>query len=275
MKMVCPMWITAKAAVGKMIRYATIEFLRNPGGSYRFWSRLVAAAGKWYDPKIPMFLPPPRVRLEKIFPGIELENIKINMDAVFVNGEVSNHELLDICSLVKVLKPEIVFEIGTFKGQTAHHIAISYDKTLVYTLDLLAIEDLEIPLHERELSLARISTSNRDSRCFRGTPHSTRIVELFGDSLVFDFAPYKHKVNLVFIDAAHDYRHVRSDTNNALLMLAPGGVILWHDFARSPDVTQTVYEVASSHCGINSGSIFEIEGTCLAIFCSKERAINT
>jgi predicted O-methyltransferase YrrM len=67
---------------------------------------------------------------------------------------------------------------------------------------------------------------------FRGTPHADRIQILFGDSAVFDFSPHHGKIDLFFIDGAHSYDYVRSDTENALQCVRPGGVIAWHDFGR-------------------------------------------
>jgi len=67
---------------------------------------------------------------------------------------------------------------------------------------------------------------------FSGTPHAAKIQTLFGDSAAFDFSPYHRKIDLFFIDGAHSYEYVRSDTENALQCVRPGGVIAWHDFGR-------------------------------------------
>jgi Methyltransferase domain len=37
-------------------------------------------------------------------------------------------------------------------------------------------------------------------------------------------------IDLVFVDAAHDYPHGLADSRTALRLVRPGGVILWHDF---------------------------------------------
>jgi hypothetical protein len=56
---------------------------------------------------------------------------------------------------------------------------------------------------------------------------------LFGDSASFDFSPFAGAVDLFFIDGAHSYEYVRSDTLRALQCVRPGGVIAWHDFGRT------------------------------------------
>jgi hypothetical protein len=39
-------------------------------------------------------------------------------------------------------------------------------------------------------------------------------------------------VDFFFIDGAHSYKYVRSDTLNALKCCHPGSVVAWHDFGR-------------------------------------------
>ena len=70
-------------------------------------------------------------------------------------------------------------------------------------------------------------------RCFfDGTSVSGKIQRLFGDSATFDYASFEARVDLFFIDGAHSYEYVRSDTLNALRCCRPGSVIAWHDFGR-------------------------------------------
>jgi hypothetical protein len=55
---------------------------------------------------------------------------------------------------------------------------------------------------------------------------------LFGDSAAFDFSPFHGAIDFFFIDGAHSYEYVRSDTLNALRCCHAGSVIAWHDFGR-------------------------------------------
>jgi len=69
-------------------------------------------------------------------------------------------------------------------------------------------------------------------------------------------------MDVVFVDAGHTYPYVKSDTENALSMLRPGGVILWHDYLQvlHPDVTQCLYEYRLA--GL---PIYHLRGTTLAL----------
>jgi hypothetical protein len=81
---------------------------------------------------------------------------------------------------------------------------------------------------------AHIRGAVRESRyLFADSPVASAIDLLFGDSATFDFAPYHELIDLFFIDGAHSYEYVRSDTLHALACVRPGGVVAWHDFGRT------------------------------------------
>ena len=57
-----------------------------------------------------------------------------------------------------------------------------------------------------------------------------------GDSEPYDF---------IFIDGAHDYASVKADTELAHALLAPGGIIAWHDYQhpKNPAVAKLIHEI--------------------------------
>jgi hypothetical protein len=82
---------------------------------------------------------------------------------------------------------------------------------------------------------------------YRGRPGSEKILQHYGDSKSFDFAPYLEPVDLFLVDGAHDYASAHSDTRNAIACTRPGGWIIWHDFANYGeynDVARAVLEWA-------------------------------
>jgi predicted O-methyltransferase YrrM len=142
-------------------------------------------------------------------------------------------DLISLCQLCRALKPRMIFEIGTLRGYTALHMAMnSRPDCRILTLDLPK---------DKAQAAVRLRTTLMDDLhsqmevteyYFCGTPHASNIQLLFGDSAVFDFSPYHKKIDLFFIDGAHSYDYVRSDTENALQCVRPGGAIAWHDFGR-------------------------------------------
>jgi predicted O-methyltransferase YrrM len=157
-------------------------------------------------------------------------------------------DLISLCQLCHVLNPKTIFEIGTLRGYTALHLAMNTSPDCrIFTLDLPKSElprgdpskdnspkDAKVKVRLRTTLMDDLhSQMEVGEYYFRGTPHADRIELLFGDSAVFDFSPHHGKIDLFFIDGAHSYDYVRSDTENALQCVRPGGVIAWHDFGRT------------------------------------------
>ena len=143
-------------------------------------------------------------------------------------------DLVYLAMLARVLSPKVVFEIGTFEGYSALLFALNTPAdTMVYTLDLpkngnsaplfatTVIDDAHIAGHQTFAAYL-----------YEGHPCSQKIKQLYGDSAKFDFAPWHEKVDLFFIDGAHSFEYVRSDTLKALKCCRPGSIIAWHDYGR-------------------------------------------
>jgi predicted O-methyltransferase YrrM len=144
-------------------------------------------------------------------------------------------DIVSLCLLCRAMRPRVIFEIGTMRGYTAFHLALnSPDDAEIYTLDLPKNMDRHSELSTTLSDDAHIESYRRARRyCFDKSNVSSKITCLFGDSATFDFSPYHSKVDLFFIDGAHSYEYVRSDTLQALRCCHTTSVIVWHDFGRS------------------------------------------
>lgn len=136
-----------------------------------------------------------------------------------------NAPLLDVLILGRIVQqhqPQALFEFGTFDGRTS--------------LNLIANASASAHLHTIDI---------QEQKCrFEQTPFAARITRLVGDSRTYDFSPYEGKMDLVFVDADHNYKGVRHDTGVALKLLqARGGVLIWHDYGPNcAGVTQALNE---------------------------------
>jgi predicted O-methyltransferase YrrM len=134
---------------------------------------------------------------------------------------------------VSLFAPRIVFEIGTFDGNTALQIAANAPpNTAAYTLDLpddvtgdavAEIDPYDVRYIDRKATL---------KRRYLDTPYADKIVQKFGNSLEVDFAAVLdgEKADLILIDAGHSYECVRSDSEKAFGVLGAGGLIIWDDY---------------------------------------------
>jgi predicted O-methyltransferase YrrM len=172
---------------------------------------------------------------------LDLKDKKIFAQCNFFNADSKVARPIEtqiLAALTRYFNPKTVFEIGTYNGFSAFHFAYnSSPETKIYTLDLPPDYNFTKPHREKlgrysydDLLVVQLSKETKDKRIYRGHPGEKKIVELFGDSMYFDFSPYYGKIDFVFIDGCHAYSYVRSDTENAFKMLSPTGVILWHDF---------------------------------------------
>jgi predicted O-methyltransferase YrrM len=132
-------------------------------------------------------------------------------------------DLIGLCAIAQIIKPKVIFEIGTYKGSGAIHLAANAPDATVYTLDLA-------PNEAPQLNTTIVDQAMMGTGGFSDL--GDRIHRLYGDSATFDFIPYHGRVDLFFIDGAHSYEYVRSDTIRALKCVHKESVIAWHDYGR-------------------------------------------
>ncbi len=183
---------------------------------------------------------------------------------IVVHGMATRPDALVLCGLCKLLGCRTVFEIGTFHGDTAWLLAHNDPAVQVYTLDLPDPDAADRATFE--LSDPEYFAGWDRGVTFLGTPESERIMQLLGDSAVFDFSPYAGAVDLVFIDGSHSYSYVRSDTEAALGMLSNRGVIVWDDYTHYPGVYAYLNELS---CALDR-PIVHLLGTRFALYSRRE-----
>ena len=86
---------------------------------------------------------------------------------------------------------------------------------IVYTLDLPCDDDRNVKRAEANSADANLIDAAEPGIEFGHSDVANKIRQLDGDSTNFDFSPYKQSVDLVYIDGAHHYEGVSSDTKNA------------------------------------------------------------
>jgi predicted O-methyltransferase YrrM len=183
---------------------------------------------------------------------------------IVVMGMAKRPDSLVLCSLCKLLGCRTVFEIGTFQGDTAWLLAHNDPALRVFTLDLPDLD--RAGRTSFELTDPEYFASWERGVRFQGTPEGDRITQLLGDSAAFDYAPFAGAVDLVFIDASHNYSYVRSDTEAALGMLSSRGAIVWDDYTHYPGIYAYLNELASTL----DRPIMHLLGTRFALYSRRE-----
>lgn len=131
------------------------------------------------------------------------------------------HDYLVLHCLLKIYKPNSVFEIGTNYGSGTQIIKNAVPNANVYSLDL--------PFEDMHESLKPAGKDMVGSNC------KLSFTQLRGDSLTFNFE--KYPCEAYFIDGEHDSLHVSHETKQAIDNWAK--IIIYHD-ANIPEVLEAI-----------------------------------
>lgn len=141
-------------------------------------------------------------------------------------------EMLILAAATRALRPNRVFEIGTYNGRTTSIFALNAPASAtIFTLDLppgATVEDEGRDLYiDTDVSLVR----DRKSENFITFLNLTdRCHQLYCDSMQFDPTPYRGSIDLGFIDGAHALAYVQNDTAKMASMMSENGLVFWHDY---------------------------------------------
>jgi hypothetical protein len=211
----------------RTVRFSTRDLTRDTRGRLDRWRLQLEhkLASRHFENERRVFPRP----LEAVFPGIARTRAVIQhaVPGAHSLANAEPNELIILAALCVYLKPLLVMEFGTFDGLTALHFAMnSPPAAKVVTIDLHPDD----PIRRRTTDDTFYSKGVTVGQRFLCTPESVKIEQVFCNTTAFDTAPYAGRVDLTFIDAGHAYELVRSDSRKSIEMLAPGGVILWHDY---------------------------------------------
>jgi hypothetical protein len=196
--------------------------------------------------------------LVDIFPKIDQCEVKVRYWAQLGGGSIA--DIVALAQVARFLDSRHMFEIGTFRGYTTYHLALNTAiDARVYTLDLPASG-----IQAAKLEITDVSLINKpfSGEWFLGTPVESKITQLLGDSASFDYSPYEGQMDFVYVDGAHSYEYAMSDSLTARRLIAPNGVILWHDYPTWPGVWACLEDLSRQWPGHFSW----IEGTALVVW---------
>jgi SAM-dependent methyltransferase len=122
-------------------------------------------------------------------------------------------DIVALCAIARSAKPRRILEIGTARGRTTLLLSDNCPEAEISTYDI----DPDAGSY--------FSTLNPPPAKIR-----LRICDVQSDAARLQDG---EKFDFIFIDANHIENAVRADSELAFELLAPGGLILWHDYANS------------------------------------------
>lgn len=142
-----------------------------------------------------------------------------------------------------------IFEFGTGRGHTTLLLAKNSPegaKTVTITLPPTTRSLTRRPGDSSTYTTVAIDEVHRGRFAYEGTPERHKIEQIFLDSKKLDETKHLGRYDLVFVDGAHVYSFVKSDSEKALRMIRKGGVIVWHDYhPKRADVVRYLVELAA------------------------------
>ncbi|MFX0203711.1 MAG: class I SAM-dependent methyltransferase [Candidatus Hodarchaeota archaeon] len=238
-------WATA---IPRVFYLSTVGLLFDPKGSQRLIHQVLNAQDiVSNDPVLAS------VEITELL-GMHRVNVQIEGPYYIKTGSETRllTEIASLAYIMRVLKPKLIFEIGTYVGSTTRLLALNTPPTSqILTLDL--------PQH---------LVKHKIGKEFHGTPEKERITQLHGNSKTFDFGPWYNKCDFVWVDACHAYEHVVSDSQNALNLCRIGGWIAWHDYRHTAwwsGVTRCVRGIHKSQ-----PKLVHLQGTTIAVLPGKD-----
>ncbi|HEU0078646.1 MAG TPA: class I SAM-dependent methyltransferase [Longimicrobiaceae bacterium] len=224
--------------------------------------------------------PPIRpVRLEDFDPLFQMDEMgpTLRAEVAFVgtgDGVPYGTSDLEAWVLAVLAKPAArMFEFGTATGKTAYLWARNSGPEARVTTLTLAPDQVAAYAGDAADSDEGTRTALAESVFTRffytGTPVEGKVEQLFADSKQLDVEPYAGSFDLVFVDGSHAYSYVKSDTEKALRMVRPGGVVLWHDYRGPQGPTADVYTYLNELGA--SLPLVRLEGTSLVAYRAPAR----
>jgi glycosyltransferase involved in cell wall biosynthesis/SAM-dependent methyltransferase len=131
-----------------------------------------------------------------------------------------------VLTLLVHARPRRILEIGTAEGHmTANFTHFSDEEAVVFTLGTV----VDLPANTAQPQRYETPDRQHFGRLANAFGKAAKVFFITADSLDYDFRRLD-ALDFAFIDGAHDFRHVLSDTLSVYDVLRPGGWIVWHDF---------------------------------------------
>ncbi len=168
--------------------------------------------------------------LRSVDHGNLFDSFEISVDPyTFLDGGSMPTDLALLNNFARKIDNCSYFEIGTWRGESVANVARFAHECHTLNLSLEEMRSMRLPEKYIELHFSFSKTLEN-------------VVQLFGNSLYFDFESLGKKFDLIFIDGDHHYEMVKNDTEKVFKhLMKEKSIVVWHDYASNPEKVR--YEV--------------------------------
>lgn len=214
------------------------------------------------------------IKLRDILSLLPKNQLKKDILIQYPPVEIGSITLVDqilLLSLIDLLNPNNILEIGTFQGYTTALFLKNTTHSIVHTIDLPKTDNnfIEEPDKESVLLdgdynddyLRQIQNlSGETYLCDLEQKNLDRLKLIKSNSTEFDYSRFNKSIDLAFIDGGHNFDIIKSDTKNVLSCLNKNSVVVWHDY--SSDIHSDVTKFLDTYSKENK--IFCVNGSLCA-----------
>lgn len=153
-------------------------------------------------------------------------------------------DMLFLLNLAKGRRAERILEVGTYRARTACALHLNCPDAHIVSYDILALD-------------------SRYRRMLDGKPN----VQLRHASFAASAGELREEpsFDLIFVDGSHRFEHVVEDSRLALDLLAPRGIVVWHDYRPNDYYTKELRVPEGLEVIRNSVPVFAVRGTMCAV----------
>lgn len=194
----------------------------------------------------------PLLHLEELFPDFT-ETVS---PYAYLSGATMPIDIALLKSIARRQNAQSYFEIGTWRGESVANVASVVPNCV--TLNLSREEILTLSDDPKYADAHEMFSKNLDN-----------VTHLHGNSQTFDFTPYLHQYDLVFIDGDHHRDAVKKDTLNAFELLRDEkSVIVWHDYGYDPETIRwsVLYAIWEGTPEEKRPFLYQVANTMCAIY---------
>jgi predicted O-methyltransferase YrrM len=227
--------------------------------------------GEWPIPRVLPEAVDPVLRPGPLGPTRDTEVGFIGRGPYAVDGGTSDAEAWILAVLAK--RARTMFEFGTCTGKTTYLWARNsppgaHVVTVTLPPDHLSDYTREETDTYRDVQFA-LRESSHTEFLYSDSAVATKIEQVYADTKSLDVSPWAGSCDLVFVDGSHAYSYVVSDSAKALELVAPNGLVLWHDY-KGPRLAPGVYRALNELA--RRIPLVRIEGTTLVAYRRPEHA---
>lgn len=181
-------------------------------------------------------------------------------------GSITLVDQITLLSLIEMVAPERILEIGTYQGYTTRLFASNSSAKEILSIDL---PPLELGMTDALDNQKVLMDGEYNDEYLRSVQNVTgakylkdlsncdkdRVKLIKCDSTKINYGESVGPIQFAFIDGGHSYDIVKKDTENVLSQIK-SGVIVWHDYSSTihSDVTTFLGEYSCKN------QIFYVQG---------------